>query len=277
MRWVNSFGKLQQTPRIHKHHKDVATRSRCGPDRHQATSTIPCCLNVHLPRLPDGEVLRGKCVVELLQPFHSVHQSPGDLASRASFGQLMDVLRDEVQVSVQEQDHLHVLAVRGAPEGRHHTPSALKSRSSTAADAGAPKITPAQLRWRRQWLELLRTRQLRRQVAYHHHCHLLLRFWQLECMLTCTARGSCSCRDGELVWLCAGPLIFAAANAPGSTAFSRLQIHLAQRPYVCITYESFCGSPPNFSLTTPLVSKQASGRISRNAVSLDTPTSSIDG
>ena len=37
-------------------------------------------------------------------------------------------------------------------------------------------------------------------------------------MLTCTARGSCSCRDGELIWLCAGPLIFAAANTPGSTA-----------------------------------------------------------
>ena len=55
-------------------------------------------------------------------------------------------------------------------------------------------------------------------------------------MLTCTARGSCSCRDGELVWLCAGPLIFAVASTPGSTAFSRLQINRAQRPYLCITY-----------------------------------------
>ena len=42
------------------------------------------------------------------------------------------------------------------------------------------------------------------------------------------------------------------------------------------TFESFYGSPPNFSLTKSSVSKPAPRRISCNMVCLDTPTSSID-
>ena len=51
-------------------------------------------------------------------------------------------------------------------------------------------------------------------------------------MLTCTARGSCSCRDGELMWLCAGPLIFAAANTPGSLKCIRMHIYV-HTTYIC--------------------------------------------
>ena len=76
-------------------------------------------------------------------PLHGVHQSPGDLRSRNSLGQLGYVLRHEVQVAVSDYSHLPRTC---CPWCSWRTSSfnrlaSLKSRSSTAADAGAPNFT----------------------------------------------------------------------------------------------------------------------------------------
>ena len=108
------------------HHQHVATRSRCGPDRHEATTAVPCFSKS--TSSPDAycSAVRSsgaKAHSSSSSPSTGTTSRPGILFSRNSFGPLGDVLRDTVQVSVQEQVHTYVLAVHDAPGGRHHTPS----------------------------------------------------------------------------------------------------------------------------------------------------------